>query len=303
MRVAVVSLSAAILVSAASCASAPVAPPPAPPAPPPAPVIPVERKAAWILRLEQQRTLSDPEAGADLLALARDADTGIRRRAIIAIGRVGMKEAGDTLSGALADADESVRAAAAFALGLVGDEQTVPALAGALKDASPLVRGRAAQGLGLIGAAAGAAPIADASSGCAALLASIPPDTEEVQPPDIEACRLAIVALVRLRQNDALVRVVLDPQGQPVSRWWPIAFALQRSAEPRGAEALATLAQTPSVYTAAFALRGLAALKDQRVVPLAAAAASDGRSDVRLRAEAIRSLGRSGNRDAVPALL
>ncbi len=57
------------------------------------------------------------------------------------------------------------------------------------------------------------------------------------------------------------------------------------------------------VYTPAFALRGLAALKDPRVVQLALAAASQPANDVRLRAEAVRSLGRAGLRDATPGLL
>ena len=73
--------------------------------------------------------------------------------------------------------------------------------------------------------------IADAASGCPALIVGIAPDDEEPKTGEVEACRLAIVALVRLRQFDATARVVLDAQGEAVSQWWPVAFALQRSAD------------------------------------------------------------------------
>ena len=291
----------ALLLSCA-CASAPPAPPVAP-APPPAPVIPAERKVSWVARLEQQRLLADPAAGADLLALAGDSDAGIRRRAIVAIGRVGMPEGAPVLVSALTDPEEPIRAAAAFALGLIGDAESVPPLVAALKDTSPLVRGRAAQALGLIGSASAASPIAEASAGCPVAIFSIQSDDEEPKTGDVEACRLSIVALVRLRQYDATASVVLDKEGQPVSHWWPVAFALQRLNDPRAAAPLARLATVSGVYTPAFALRGLAALKDSRVVPLALAAASQPATDVRLRAEAIRALGRSGNQEATPGLL
>jgi cyclophilin family peptidyl-prolyl cis-trans isomerase/HEAT repeat protein len=61
---------------------------------------------------------------------------------------------------------------------------------------------------------------------------------------------------------------VLDAAGQPVSRWWPIAYALQRVNDPRAAPALAVLASTPGRYTAAFAVRGLAASKAPQAAPI-----------------------------------
>src|SRR5262245_50540146 len=75
----------------------------------PAPVIAPDRKAGWILRLEQQRALRDadvapmpppevdvvttrvlaPAAAAGLDHLALDPDPSVRRRAVLAIGRIG----------------------------------------------------------------------------------------------------------------------------------------------------------------------------------------------------------------------
>ena len=296
-------MGAAALLLLCACASAPPAAAPQPVAPPPAPVIPAERKLAWILRLEQQRVLSDPAVGADLVAFAADPDSGIRRRAIVAIGRIGVVDGAPALVTALNDTEELNRAAAAFALGLLANPETVPALVGALKDASPLVRGRAAQALGLVGVASAASSVAEAASGCAAIIYEIAPDDETPKSGEVEACRLAIIALVRLRQFDSTAKVVLNAQGEPVSHWWPVAFALQRSGDARAAAPLARLAAVSGVYTPAFALRGLASLKDARLGPLALAAATQPASDVRLRVEAVRALGRAGSRDATPGLL
>src|SRR5918993_4801392 len=93
----------------AACASAP----PKPPAPP---VISVDQKMSWILRMEDQRILKVPEpppppvvaappkrrrnvppppppvVTPDLTKLVVDTDARIRRRAALAIGRVGLAE-------------------------------------------------------------------------------------------------------------------------------------------------------------------------------------------------------------------
>ncbi len=306
------------IVAAAACASAPVAPPA-----PPAPVIPLDQKVAWILRLEQQRTLADTVAAAppmaavasrfhpatapDLTALARDPDPIVRRRAVVAIGRVGMAAGIDTLVAALQDPDEEVRASAAFGLGLVGATEPVDppekgraaaqsfpgrsALMSALVDSSPMVRARAIEALGLIGDASAAAAIVQAAAGCGPLLAAIPPDDEEWPKAwETELCRLALFALVRLQDYPAIAAVALDPSGQPVSRWWPIAYALQRSNDPRAAGALNALALGEGVYTVGFALRGLAALKDEKVVPRATALALQTDADLKLRVAAVRAL-------------
>jgi len=240
------------------------------------------------------RLTRKPATTADLAALAADTDSVVRRRAALAIGRVGLAEGEPVLAAALKDEDEFVRETAAFAMGLLGLEAGAPALEAALKDPSALVRGRAAEGLGLIGKPGSAPAIADVSAGCRAQLAGISPD-DEVLPkkPEIEACRLALLALVRLKSYDALARVALDENGQPVSTWWPVAFALQRIHDPKAVPALLALSRVPgAVYTPSFAIRGLAALGEERVVPIAQAIAADTNADVRLRIAAVSALGR-----------
>src|SRR6476659_5831513 len=117
---------AGLLISAA-CASAPPAAPKAPPGPS------FEQKTSWILRLEDQRSLRDPAPPPpppapapvpppsaarrntpppvvqpppptpDLVPLLRDSEARIRRRAALAIGRVGLREGIAALTPVLSD--------------------------------------------------------------------------------------------------------------------------------------------------------------------------------------------------------
>jgi HEAT repeat protein/cyclophilin family peptidyl-prolyl cis-trans isomerase len=316
LRVSKRSWALAFLLGIAACAPKQPPAPPAPPAPPP---VPLDTKAAWILRLEHQRVLRDtglealppapvgpralvPAGTADLEALTLDPEPAIRRRALLAIGRVGLAEGVRALVPALTDSEETVRATAAFALGLLAAKDAIDPLQAALKDPSTQVRGRAVEALGLIGDRAAAPAVADAA-GCRGTIAAIEPDDEEwPKTPEVELCRLALFALVRLRDFDALARTAQDEQGQPVSRWWPVAYALQRIGDARAAPALLALASSTGVYTPAFAIRGLASLKDRRVVPIAKAIAAQADADVRLRTAAIRALGQVGDAEAVPPL-
>jgi hypothetical protein len=163
--------------------------------------VPLDRRLGWILRLEDERRLRDEAAvpgprlaaAPDLIRLVADVDPAVRRRAAIAIGRVGVAEGVPALTTALGDIEPDVREAAAFALGLVGSKAAVPALTAALADGSMRVRGRAADALGLIGDRSAAPAIADMASGCGAVLAPIDPDDERwPMAPEIEACRLAL---------------------------------------------------------------------------------------------------------------
>jgi cyclophilin family peptidyl-prolyl cis-trans isomerase/HEAT repeat protein len=261
------------------------APPPAPPS------VSVEQKLAWIFRLEDQRILSfelpappvvapakrraapppPPSAVPDLRKLVADADARIRRRAALAIGRVGLKEGVAALTPVLADSDADVRQAAAFGLGLIGDPSATAALTPLLTDSVAMVRGRAAEALGLVGAtdSAGAIGRMAAEYAAAPALASMPPDDERSpSSPELEAFKLAIFSLVRLRAYDALATAVLDSNGRPVSTWWPVAYALRRIEDPRAAPALRQLVTVKGRYTPAFAIRGLAAIKDAQAGPL-----------------------------------
>ena len=141
----------------------------------------------------------------------------------------------EPLTKLLADEEPDVRQMAAFALGLIGDPAARPALQTALGDANPLVQGRAAEALGMIGNRADA----DAVSAmvrthvAAGALAGIDADDLTYpQTPPAEAVRLGLYALVRLGSYEALAAAALDAKYQPVSTWWPVAYAIQRLPRP-----------------------------------------------------------------------
>jgi len=302
---------------AGACASAPLPPP----------TIPYEKKIGWILALEDQRILRDatldpappvlppPRKGQpavvlptpDLVKLLTDTDARIRRRAAIGIGRVGLHEGLTPLQATLTDADAEVRQAAAFALGLLAQKEAVPALTKTLaEDASPLVRGRAAEALGLIGDAAAApaigALVAQAMS--AGVANAIPPDDLSYPlAPEVEAFRLGLFALTRLKAHDQLAAAVLDANGQPKIRWWPVAYALQRTGDKRALPALTTFVRGADVYGAAFGARGLGALKDPSSVAVLQPLLLKKDLNPRVLARVVEAAGALGDPALAPPLL
>ncbi len=300
---------------------------------PPAAAAPsFEQKMAWMLRLEDQRILRAPvppppepplptqkksrgrrgQAAApvlpppDLVALLTDQEGRVRRRAALAIGRVGLAEGVPPLAALLAaDRDAEVRQMAAFALGLIGNRAAVDPLRAALRDASPLVQGRAAEALGLVGDAASAPAIASMTAASLTdgnVAALGPDDLPAPLPPSADAFRLGVFALTRLKAADALLPVVLDPSGQPRVRWWPVAYALSRIDDARAVPALVTLARTGGSYAKGFAARGLGARKAETGVAPLVQMVQAWRAEPRPAASAIRALGQIGSAEAAPAL-
>jgi cyclophilin family peptidyl-prolyl cis-trans isomerase/HEAT repeat protein len=290
-----------------ACATVPVAPA--------ARVAPYEQKMAWILQLEDQRLLRLPDPvppdtatapgrraapplapvqPADLAALVADADPRLRRRAAIAVGRVGLREGVPVLAPLLGDPDPEVRQAAAFALGLLGDPAAAPLLVPLLSDVEPVVRGRAADALGLIGAEDAAAAIGAmvteyARSGAVAGMSA--DDERWPAPPEAEAFKLGVFALARLRAYEPLAAAVVDGSGRAVTTWWPVAYALQRTEDPRAAPVLMTLAAVPSRYTAAFAARGLGHANDPAAIDVLVPLLDPERHPREVVASAIRACG------------
>jgi len=320
-----------VLLGAGACGSAPPAKPVA--------VVPAgptyEQKMAWILRLEDQRVLRDPapppappppvaatparrgQAPAatppppppppvpDLVRLLEDDEARTRRRAALAIGHVGLTEGVAPLVAMLTrEPDPEVKQMAAFAIGLIGDKSARDPLVAALGDASPLVKGSAAEALGLIGDASAADPIGQMVSAIlqSGALTQIP-DAEEEMRRDTPAAvfRLGVYALARLKAYPALASAVLDQSGQPRVRWWPVAFALQRTEDKRALPALVTLAKEPNPYTRAFAVKGLGAIGDPGAVSTLLPLLTSGERSVLV--ETIRALGKIGDRSAAEPLL
>jgi HEAT repeat protein/cyclophilin family peptidyl-prolyl cis-trans isomerase len=286
----VVWTAAALLSTLAACARAP-----APAVVPERPRYTFEEKMAWILRLEEDRVLRlpavetppppvmtpargrrapvvapPPPPDPNLIALLRDDEARIRRRAALAVGRVRLPEAVEALAALLAnDTDPEVRQMAAFALGLIGDAAAADPLMKALSDPDPVVQGRAAEALGLAAHRPAAADIGAmiAVHVKAGALAGIQPDDLEYpKAAATEAARLGMYALVRLSAYEPLAAALLDTAGQPVSRWWPVAYAFQRVGDPKAASVLLALLRGDGAMTRAFAARGLGAIKEPRAI-------------------------------------
>jgi len=312
------------LVVLSACVSTP------PPKVPEPIAVPEQRKMAWILQLEDQRILRldqpapspppppvkgrkpapavvppPPSSSPDLAVLVRDAEPRIRRRAALAIGRVKSPAGVPLLVSTLTDADPDVRAIAAFALGLIGDRSAETSLTPLLADASPLVRGRAAEALGLIGAKGAAAAIgqmaAEYAKG-AAVAAMVPDDEAGRLAPEAEAFKLGLFALVRLRAYEPMAAAVLNG-GQPVTTWWPVAYALQRVEDNRAAPALLHLLGATGRYTRAFAVRGLGTLKDPAAArPLVTLLESAAKNGLEVTVAAIRAVAQIGVTEAAAPL-
>jgi cyclophilin family peptidyl-prolyl cis-trans isomerase/HEAT repeat protein len=301
----------------------------APPASAPAPAPPFEQTLAWMIRLEDQRILrgepSPPLASAppsgrrraaaappalpapDLLAALTSTDARVRRRAALAVGRVGLADGVAPLVRLLAtEPTPEVREMAAFGLGLIGDASAVDPLLAALRDASPAVQGRAAQALAAIGAQAHANAIAAMMRphlDAGALRAIAPDDLTYPLAPPVEAVRLGLYALARLKAYDALASVALDAGGQPVSEWWPVAYALGRAEDSRAAAALVTLTRSAGLYTRAFAARGLGYAKAADSAGVLLPLAEDVVRQPFVALEAVRALAALDARAAAPVLV
>ncbi len=194
---------------------------------------------------------------------------------------------------------------AAFALGLIGDGSPAPQLTTLLGDADPRVRGRAAEALGLIGAKDAAAAIGRmaAEYGRGPAVAALHGDDEPAPlAAEAEAFRLGLYALVRLRAYEPLAAAALDAGGNPVTTWWPAAYALQRIGDARALPALRQLLGAPGTYTPAFAARGVGVLKDHASVEALIALLDNPRTPLEVRVSAVRAIAQAGDAGSGAAL-
>lgn len=219
------------------------------------------------------------------------------------MGRIKSAEAAPFLTAALADSSPYVRSTVAFALGVLGERSATSALVAILGDSSADVRGRAVEAIGLIGEGAATQAIEQAAAGCPTLLAAVDPVADPTTvSADVTFCRLALFALVRLGQYEPIARLTLTAAGQPISRWWPVAYALQRVNDPRAVPALRALAAVSEPDTVGFALRGLAAHKDTASLALARTLMARSDADIKVRIAAVRLLAAAGDDQDARAL-
>ena len=305
-----------------SCASAPTLPPPV--------VVTDIQKLSWILRLEDQRILRDqaipsPMAASlddgdgqlaaverpvamrsptpDLLRLVEDPSAAVRRRAALAIGRVGLEAGVPALVRALSDPQMEVRAIAAFGLGLVADPSVIDPLVTALTDPSPVVQGQAARALGRLGATEAIETIQVMVASHVTAAYDVTPD-ELGYPlaPRVEAFRAGLYALSDLGAYDALEATVLTDEGDPLLWWWPVAHALASAGDARAVGPLRTLAGIQGTIGVTIAANGLGRFGDPAVVPTLLGLLDLTRRDLRVVIAAVQALGELGDPKAADAL-
>ena len=322
-RILIRAVSAGLLVALAGCATA-VPAVVAPPSPPP-----LYEKLAWIFSLEDRRVLRDPAApprleapGAvptapdvetappaprpvvpDLRDLLSDAAPRVRHRAALAIGRVGLSAGIAPLAAALDDPEPEVRQMAAFALGLIGDPDAGEHLLPALQDPSPLVQGRVAEALGRLGVERASDAIGELVARY--IVAAYGIDPEELGhplAPEVEAFRLGMYALADLQAFEQFAAAVLQPNGQPVIWWWPVADVLSRMQDSRALPALETLVGVQGSIGVALAARGLGALDDSAVIEPLIELLDPDRRDRRVLSAALAALSRFDDAAATEAL-
>ncbi len=226
-------------------------------------MLPAPERLARVLSLEDARSFGDGW----LFDRIYDPDPEVRRRAVLALGRIGRPGAVGPLVAALA-ADEAgaVRSTAAFALGLVEDplpEEAVSALEAALLDASSRVREKAIEALGR----RGGERAGEIVSGRLAELVEVSGYSERRE--DVEAfrrrtswdeARLGLFALARIRDdggNPGDPVAILSRQGSPRTLWWVSAWAAARLRDPALVSLHRAYAGSPDPVIRAFGVRGL----------------------------------------------
>ena len=253
-------------------------------------------KLTRVIELEQARSIG----GGELERYLSDGDAGVRRRALLAAGRIGDAQITGSVVELLTDRQAEVRQMAALALGLLRDRAAVAPLRNALSDTDPVVRARVAEALGRIGDPATAEDVARM------LLAALPrgarlitvrgDDPGSPSDPWLEL-RLGLFSLAALGDIRAAERVLLL-DGQARFDWWAAAYAAARLASPQLKPAYLAAARSSDPLSRALGARGLGAVGDADAV--AALAALVGDQDESVVAHALRALGQIGDARATP---
>jgi HEAT repeat protein len=220
-----------------------------------------------------------------LRGLAADADAAVRRRAVIALGRLQDRASVPALLTALADADDSVRTEAAFALGQVADTSAVAALAKATASGAEETRAEAVAALGKIKSPHSIHALFPLLSDPSARLRG-------------EAA-LALASLADSTTGSYLFPLLQDPD--PGVRW-RAAYALEKTGDSTAVWVVGNALADPDPLVRAFAAHTLGALRTKKaLIPLSNPNVI-GDDDWRVRVNAAHSLGRLGDRAAIRPL-
>jgi cyclophilin family peptidyl-prolyl cis-trans isomerase/HEAT repeat protein len=262
---------------------------------------------AKILEAEDRR-----EHTKELAEMMKVSHAGVRKRAAIAIGRIGDPDGALALLSQLdIERNRDVKTTVVFATGETEDPRAVPTLLAILASPKELIptRARAAEALGKIGAnTASAALLGPAKLGemTTAVAASLPPPDRKVAGDDLLLASLATTALLRLKTPGALAPLVAQLSSATTELRWLASNAIARMRPAPSAAATAAVSplvghlRDPDSLVRANAARALGALKAasavDQLVPLL------GDQDARVVASAIRALGAIGDTRAAAPL-
>jgi cyclophilin family peptidyl-prolyl cis-trans isomerase/HEAT repeat protein len=263
-----------------------------------------------IIQHEDERTLTD-----DLVEMLLPPHGGARRRAILAIGRIGYPKGLAPLMDILSsdknaeNRDPEMRALAAFSLGQIQNQHAVSALLERLDpsiERSPIVRARSAEALGKIGSNKfavtalgdyGVKGIADA------IVRLLPSPGEPVSNDSKLVASMALTALLRIKQPSTVEAIAAELRSPDSDLRWQSANALARIREgiSVAVPALLPLLEDKDALVRAHAARALGVAKaTQAIDPLIRLLAD---KDERVVASSITALGSIGHARAVDPLV
>jgi HEAT repeat protein/cyclophilin family peptidyl-prolyl cis-trans isomerase len=234
-----------------------------------------------LVALEDTRRLDE----ATLTALIKSPHPEVRRRAVLAVGRIAKPEGRPLLIPARTDADPEVVATVAFAAGQLKDPDAVPWLSQILASRStlPAVAREGACALGKIRTPEARAALAGYLTAAPAAPAAAPVVGE------------ALLAIGRFTTRDDLAPIVRWTTAASAEVRWRAAWALFRPRDPAAVSHLLKLCDDASAEVRFWAVRGLApaVVAGSGVEPAAASsrlrkAVTD--PDRRVRTEALRVL-------------
>jgi cyclophilin family peptidyl-prolyl cis-trans isomerase len=264
-----------------------------------------------IIQYEDERTTPD-----DLLEMLQPPHGGARRRALLALARIGYPSALGFLIDVLnadrnpENRDPEMRALAAFALGEIESQHAASYLVQHLDPAvetSVLVRARCAEALGKIAsnklsmAALGDYGIKGIAEALAALLPS--PEKPFVSENHKLLVELTLTALLRVRQPASIEAIATQLRSPDPDIRWQAANALARIRDgiQSAVPGLVPLLDDTNPLVRANAARALGVAKATQAVDALIKLLAD--ADARVTASAINALGSIADARAVPSLV
>lgn len=208
----------------------------------------------------------------------------VRRRAVLACGRIGDPRSRASVTALLADADPGIVAEAAFALGLLGDGAAVADLSQTAREGDPAVREQALLALGRLGG----------DEAFATAIEALATD----RPPEVR--RAAALALARATSKPAREALLVALGDEDAELRWRAALALGRSGFTSGSDRIVALKGDGHPLVRVFGTRLLRGGGDATLGALLELARDDSEQVV---VEAVRGLAAVGTPGATRGLL